>query len=1398
MARLILPRHGSPPQNEGERRVLTLLLDELLPQGTHNGWDGFGTIGTEYVIIPNVEIPDSANRFLEIDAIVVAPHAVYVIETKDWGPLITGNDTSWYLNGERERPNPHRGLNYKCRVLKSLILQRSPDLTHRLWCQGVVAIARPNAELDLLGNCAAATFPFDVSLTNFIQDPMQLAAPWQINTDDIAYFQKEIIEQILGRGQHRSSRDLVIQGYQIEEQIYQEDNLVEYLGRFVRGERRGTLKRIRVFTLPFYEAQERREQILERIHRDCDALEAIGTHPNIVSIKGTYDHEADQWVEVLDWSEEGTLRGIMTRETLTLDQKVAIISGIASGLQAAHSKGIVHRDLRPENVLMTSTGPRLMNFDKAFVADQHYMTVWETVSQDADRRYLPRELSLSRDDYEVLGASDLYSLGAIFYELLCGDLPFEGPEGLEQVGGKLIDDLLPGNKAPGIPEWCDELIGSLYVSEIADRLSSAEEVIKQIHENIGPSPGEVSGVSPVEVEVQQETNSDPNRIFEVGERVGDFRITHHIKSGGFAQVYLATHTLHNKEYALKVNNQSVPLPPLIDEFAFLDKISHPNIVKVYWSGQLPGGRYYIAMEYLEGESLGTYVWGNKKLPLSEVMEVGKQIAGSLQYLHDGEQKEGDLAGKVLFHRDIKPQNIMRVSDRGYVLIDFNIAKEAQASHTFVGTGPYIAPDLVEGTQIHWDTSSDTFALGVTLYELVCKTHPYKDDQPSISREPINPKDTEGGKEISDEVCSFLLKSVQPKKEDRFSTATEMAHEISQLLQGRLYRARTGSQKVAQFELEPEEQGRLNYNPFIKRLRSLYSQASFSNKGTRGLDEIGLQTYISTRLDNNLAPAILDGQFKLIIITGNAGDGKTALIQQLEASADQVTLLPSKNGSRFDINGVPFESNYDGSQDEGDTLNDKVLEKFLAPFAGLQDIGQAAEGRILAINEGRLMEFLAAVERKEAFGWLYKVIDEYFNKHGEIELPAQLMVINLNWRSVVAESDSEKSIIEKQLKSLLQPELWTPCKGCEFKDRCFIYYNAQSLADSAAGAEIRARLAQIFEAVHLRKQLHITMRDLRSALAFLLCRDHGCEDIPNLLDEINDDKDRLAYASKSYWNMTDALSKDSGNNDRLIELIRHIDVGQVARPSLDRSTHFLPMNTQQSLDFDNRKHDYMLEILNNLHEKYHVMIPGETDVLQRQFIQRLHRALARRLYFEGRSVRTSSRLPHSSIEIFQNVLKNDPEEKKKIKKTLVQAISISEGCRNINLGTKNICIAASEERDPRWSSFRLFSASDFEITVPELKHLDTYLEHTPDRFLLHNKKNKKIVLEVNLDLFELLIYISRGFKPSLNDVYGRFIELVIFRNMLQHLPYRSVMLTQDHHRFYQIQANKENKLLFERV
>ena len=130
---------------------------------------------------------------------------------------------------------------------------------------------------------------------------------------------------------------------------------------------------------------------------------------------------------------------------------------------------------------------------------------------------------------------------------------------------------------------------------------------------------------------------------------------------------------------------------------------------------------------------------------------------------------------------------------------------------------------------------------------------------------------------------------------------------------------------------PDEADRPNYNPYVTRLLTLYSQARRTNSGTRGLDDIARLTYVQTKLDTHLAPAISSGNYRLVIVTGNAGDGKTAFLQQVEALFRQngasVERLPSDNGSRWEFQGVHYETNYDGSQDEGDRSNDAVLARF---------------------------------------------------------------------------------------------------------------------------------------------------------------------------------------------------------------------------------------------------------------------------------------------------------------------------------------------------------------------------------------------------------------------------------------------------------------------------------------
>jgi len=118
-----------------------------------------------------------------------------------------------------------------------------------------------------------------------------------------------------------------------------------------------------------------------------------------------------------------------------------------------------------------------------------------------------------------------------------------------------------------------------------------------------------------------------------------------------------------------------------------------------------------------------------------------------------------------------------------------------------------------------------------------------------------------------------------------------------------------------------------------------------------------QTITKTKLDKELLSAIKEGKYRLVFITGNAGDGKTAFIRQIEGIAENVEKLSNRNGALFTINGIPFQSNYDGSQDEEEKANDRVLGEFFKPFEGLKNYAEASEGRIIAINEGRLVDFL---------------------------------------------------------------------------------------------------------------------------------------------------------------------------------------------------------------------------------------------------------------------------------------------------------------------------------------------------------------------------------------------------------------------------------------------------------
>jgi len=163
-----------------------------------------------------------------------------------------------------------------------------------------------------------------------------------------------------------------------------------------------------------------------------------------------------------------------------------------------------------------------------------------------------------------------------------------------------------------------------------------------------------------------------------------------------------------------------------------------------------------------------------------------------------------------------------------------------------------------------------------------------------------------------------------------------------------------------------------------------------------------------------------------------GDGKTAFIQQVEDEARKrnasVTAYGTGNGTRFELNGRHFQTNYDGSQTRAIKSNDDVLRQFFAPFVGADSSTWPNDTtRLIAINEGRLIDFL------EQFGAEFPLLKQIVQRGLRTGAPEDgIAVVNLNLRSVVATSGEIPSILERLVQRFVEPKFWAPCRNCDLR------------------------------------------------------------------------------------------------------------------------------------------------------------------------------------------------------------------------------------------------------------------------------------------------------------------------------------------------------------------------------
>ncbi|HUL45445.1 MAG TPA: protein kinase [Candidatus Bathyarchaeia archaeon] len=224
------------------------------------------------------------------------------------------------------------------------------------------------------------------------------------------------------------------------------------------------------------------------------------------------------------------------------------------------------------------------------------------------------------------------------------------------------------------------------------------------------------------------------------QKLGKYEILMELGHGAMGVVYKAKDPSIGRLVALKtINSNLVDRPDLLERFyqeaQSAGKLQHPNIVTIFELGQ-EKDTPFIAMEYLDGDSLEKTIVRQTDLPLALRVGYIVRICQALEYAHKNR----------VVHRDIKPGNIMVNSEGVVKVVDFGIARLVDFSRThtnmMIGTPAYMAPELFRKKKA--DERTDIWAVGVTFFELLCYQRPFtgeaydiiqsilEDDVPAVS------------------------------------------------------------------------------------------------------------------------------------------------------------------------------------------------------------------------------------------------------------------------------------------------------------------------------------------------------------------------------------------------------------------------------------------------------------------------------------------------------------------------------------------------------------------------------------------------------------------------------------------------------------------------------------------
>ena len=509
------------------------------------------------------------------------------------------------------------------------------------------------------------------------------------------------------------------------------------------------------------------------------------------------------------------------------------------------------------------------------------------------------------------------------------------------------------------------------------------------------------------------------------------------------------------------------------------------------------------------------------------------------------------------------QDFSGVSASELVLTDYDFAGKIGEVAAAPGTLFYCSPSRQENRPA--SASDDVYALAASFFHVLFEKEPFLHEGVRAKERGLN---WEGADRAAyPTVATFLDKATYPDPMERYGSVASALRDL-----GPPHGPRSPASDVESvgeadegvpIDSEGDAAGRIertersrNEVAWLRSLLQSYPGSLWGNRETRGLDtEFATQTYVETNIEETLYRDVVNRTVRLVVLCGNAGDGKTALLQHL---ADHIGIGKHQSEERIIErrmdDGLTVRMNLDGSASWRGRSADDLLDEFLEPFQNGPP--RADIVHLLAINDGRLLEWLEGVVQRHGRDTqlttdLYDLLDRQDSVSG-----SHIRFVSLNQRSLVGGVSADGQRIETGfLHRLLDKlyggdraaEIWEPCRTCVAEERCEVRQAARLFgpdglpgrASEERRSRARQRLFEALQAVHLRGETHITVRELRAAVVYVLFGVHFCKEYHAGAD-----------TPLPYWDRAFSPESPGRQGEVLRELVR-FDPALEAHPQIDR-------------------------------------------------------------------------------------------------------------------------------------------------------------------------------------------------------------------------------------------------------